>query len=263
MCLIVIAWRAHRDYPLIIAANRDEFFRRPTEAAGWWQDAPDLLAGRDRQRGGTWLGVTKRGRIAMVTNYREPPSGPPAPQSRGALVGDYLRGEIPAAECLREIAGRRAAYDGFNLIAGDGGALWFLGRREPAPRELAPGVHGMSNGDLDAPWPKVVKGKETLAAVLDCSESTAAGERAEFLRKALFSLLADRSPAREGDLPDTGIGLEWERTLSPIFVHADGYGTRSSTVVLVDRQGIVQFHERSFDALGRPAGDSVHEFRVQ
>jgi len=264
MCLIVVAWRAHRDYPLIVAANRDEFFARPTLPAHWWTETPDLLAGRDERRGGTWFGVTKHGRIAMVTNYREPPSGPPAPQSRGALVGEFLKTDVAAPDYQRQIAERRAEYDGFNLIAGDRDSLWFLGKREPAPRELGAGIHGMSNGDLDAPWPKVLKGKRALQ---DCLERAGvsprpSGERGNVLIDSLFSMLADRLPAAVGDLPDTGVGRDLEHKLSPVFVHLDGYGTRSSTVVLLDRHGLLHFHERSFDATGNPAGDSAHTFQL-
>jgi uncharacterized protein with NRDE domain len=266
MCLIVIAWRVHRDYPLIVAANRDEFFERPTEPAHWWRDAPNLLAGRDTLRGGTWFGITKQGRIAMVTNYREPPSGPRAPESRGALVGDFLKGEAKASHYLRDIAGRRANYDGFNLIAGDRDSLWFLGKREPGPRELNGGIHGMSNGDLDAPWPKVLKGKSTLEGLLSVTGSSPppgggrVREGGEVLVKELFSMLADRTPAPDAELPDTGVGRELERKLSPIFVHLDGYGTRSSTVLTLDHGGRIHFHERSFGPDGRAAGDSTHEF---
>jgi uncharacterized protein with NRDE domain len=286
MCLIVIAWRVHRDYPLIIAANRDEFFERPTEPAHWWRDAPHLLAGRDTLRGGTWFGITKQGRIAMVTNYREPTSGPRAPESRGALVGDFLKGEAKASDYLRDIAGRRANYDGFNLIAGDREALWFLGKREPGPRELNAGIHGMSNGDLDAPWPKVLKGKVTLKDLMDSFEGSPLPSRerepteirsgatrssppplrgrdregGESITESLFKMLADRAPAPDAELPDTGIGRELERKLSPIFVHLDGYGTRCSTVLTLDRGGRIHFRERSFGSDGRAAGDSTHEF---
>jgi uncharacterized protein with NRDE domain len=269
MCLIVIAWHAHRDYPLIVAANRDEFFRRPTLPADWWKDAPHLLAGRDQQRGGTWLGVTRQGQFAAVTNYREPPSGPPAAESRGELVGNFLRGNVPPFYYLHEIAGRRANYDGFNLLVADGEQLWFLGKREQAPRELKPGIYGMSNGDLDARWPKVIKGKRAMEGVMQVSGGFALTARARERKRrktithALFTLLANRLPAADGDLPDTGIGLEWERMLSPIFVHADGYGTRSSTVVLADHRGIVHFHERSFGADGSLSGESLRDFQVQ
>jgi uncharacterized protein with NRDE domain len=267
MCLIVIAWKTHRDFPLIVAANRDEFFKRPTRAADWWEDAPDLLAGRDLLRGGTWLGVTRQGRFAAVTNFREPSSGPPAPESRGELVGNYLHGDVPPAYFLHDVCTRRRNYDGFNLLVADRESLWFLGKSEPGPRELAPGIHGMSNGDLDAPWPKVQKGKRAMQGVLELGRgfgfSARQSERRQrkAIHRTLFALLAHRVPAADGDLPDTGIGLEWERALSPVFVHADGYGTRSSTIVLVSRNGGVWFHERSFGADGRPAGDSVHEFQ--
>lgn len=268
MCLIVIAWHAHRDFPLIVAANRDEFFQRPTESAHWWQDAPGLLAGRDTLRGGTWLGVTKQGRVAMVTNYREPPTGPRAPESRGALVGDYLRGDMPAADYLHDITTRRANFDGFNLIAGDRGELWFLGKREPGPRALGAGIHGMSNGDLDAPWPKVLKGNLVMRHLLVSVEGSPPPERGrpregvEALSNELFSMLADRTPAAGADLPDTGVGRELEQKLSPIFVRMDGYGTRSSTVVVINRNGDVHFQERSFGDDGRPSGDATYEFRL-
>lgn len=275
MCLILIAWRTHHDFPLIVAANRDEFFARPTEVAHWWLDAPGLLAGRDRLRGGSWLGVTRNGRFAAVTNFREPPSGPKAPRSRGELVGDYLRGAEPAAAYLARAATRRVEYDGYNLFAADAEQLHFLGRSEAGPRLLAPGLHALSNGDLDAPWPKVVRARQTAQAILERSADielrnpgdpamsaadVPASPRAEYLIKGLLALLADRAPAADGQLPDTGVGRELERALSPIFVHMDGYGTRSSSVLLRDHSGRVRFVERSFDEGGNPAREVRQDF---
>lgn len=240
MCLILVAHEMHPRYPLVVAANRDEEYDRPTRRAGWWEDAPEVLAGRDLRAGGTWMGFARGGRWAAVTNFREPAPTRTEARSRGALVGDYLRGGEPAREYLARLRPRLPEYGGFNLLVGEPGALYWTSNRNharPAQRLLAPGIYGVSNHLLDTPWPKVQRGKQALAALLD--------ERS--LRPdALLDLLLDRTVAADHDLPDTGVGLELERALSTLFIQTPGYGTRSSTALLLDRDGEGLLVERTY-----------------
>lgn len=253
MCLILLAVDTHPDYSLILAANRDEFYDRPTAPAAFWDDAPGVLAGRDLKAGGTWLGIDRLGRLAAVTNYRQGEREADSPRSRGHLVSDYLTGRFDAGAHVARVEGDAALYNGFNLIAGDLNALYYFSNREGRRRVLKPGVYGLSNHLLDSPWPKVTAGKDNLAALLAGS-----GE----LVPSLFALLADRQQASEDLLPRTGVSPEWERLLSSAFIVSAEYGTRSSTVVLVARDGRVVFVERSFGPGGAHGGESRHEFAL-
>jgi uncharacterized protein with NRDE domain len=238
MCLILMAYQQHPRYPLIIAANRDEFYDRPTERAAFWEESPELFAGRDLLRGGSWLGGTRAGRIAALTNYREPHQPDPRAPSRGELVSNFLKGALTPEQYLARLQVEGPAYHGFNLIFGTPGCLYCYSNRSSHPVRIGPGIHGLSNHLLDTPWPKVVRGKEALAAAL----------REDVLsREALFALLADRHPAPDPLLPDTGIGLEWERLLSPIFIASERYGTRSSSLLLVGSDGVVTLAERTYN----------------
>jgi uncharacterized protein with NRDE domain len=237
MCLIVLAWDAHPAYRLVVAANRDEFYARPTAPAGWWDDAPDILAGRDLQAGGTWLGVTRTGRFAAVTNVREPGNVRPDAWSRGHLVGNFLRSRAPSAGFAGGVAASAGKFNGFNLVVCDGESLVWISNRGDDGYELDSGIYGISNALLDTPWPKVVHAKEDMGAAL-------AGPAAA-LEAALFALLARRDPAPDADLPSTGVAAEMERALSSAFIATPGYGTRASTVVLFGRDGTVTFVERS------------------
>jgi len=251
MCLIFIAHRLHPRYPLLVAANRDEFHARPTAAADWWADAPEVLAGRDLQAGGTWLGITRGGRFAAITNYREPGKHRSHAPSRGDLVSDFLRGEERPVEYLDRVAARGTRYNGFSLLAGDGAVIGCYSNRGGAPRVLVPGLYGLSNHLLDTPWPKVEEGKQALERVL---------ARDAIDLDALLELLANRETPPDEVLPDTGIGSEWERRLSARFVRGAEYGTRSSTALVVDVAGRVQFVERAFDAAGDVTGTRRHAF---
>ncbi|HEX2208992.1 MAG TPA: NRDE family protein, partial [Longimicrobium sp.] len=202
MCLIALALDGHPAYRLVMAANRDEFYARPTAPAEWWSDAPDVLAGRDLREGGTWMGVTRAGRVAAVTNYRDPElaqlQGAP---SRGALVADFLRGSADAEAYARGLARRAARYNGFNLLVGDEGGWFYVSNRAEGVRRLEPGVYGLSNALLDTPWPKVVRAKAAMEDALAAAEGDA-------WDAGLWEMLADRVIAADDSLPDTGVGSE-------------------------------------------------------
>jgi uncharacterized protein with NRDE domain len=258
MCLISFAFDAHPAYRLVVAANRDEFHARPTAPAGWWADAPQVLAGRDLRDGGTWMGVTRGGRFAAVTNYRDPGfaqrAGAP---SRGARVADFLRGTAEAEAYMRELAGRAARYNGFNLLVGDAGGLFYLSNRAEGVRRLEPGVYGLSNHLLDTPWPKVVRAKQSMADAL--ARADASGDGWE---SGLWEMLADRVVAADDALPDTGVGAERERLLSAPFISGDVYGTRASTVLTLARDGQVRMVERSVASGQDGWTESRHAFRI-
>ena len=253
MCLVLFAYEVHPSYRLILAANRDEFYERPTEAASFWRDAPGVLAGRDLLHGGTWLGVTRAGRFAAVTNFRDSSAKLDGARSRGALVTDFLKGGQSPAGYARAVAAGAQAYNGFNLLAGDARSLYYFSNRGGAPAKLAPGVYGLSNHLLDTPWPKVVRGKRALAEVVESGDALAP--------EAVVQILSDRVRAADAELPDTGVGVLVERLLSPLFIVSPGYGTRCSTVVLVGRDGRLTFVERTFGAEAE-TGEVRHEFEV-
>ena len=248
MCLIAFAWRHHPRYPLVVAANRDEFHQRPTAPASFWPECPEILAGRDLLGRGTWLGISSRGRFAALTNLRSGHEARRDAPSRGLLVSAFLGGTHSPESYLAEVARRAHRYNGFCLIVGDGGDMAWYCARDPAPSLLAPGIYGLSNARLDEPWPKVEGLKSGLAEVLS---------RPRWRSGDLMALLGDRSPAPGEDLPDTGVGLEQERIYSSAFVTGAHYGTRSSTVLMVDAGGRVDFTEQSYDSGGR-AGSRAH-----
>jgi uncharacterized protein with NRDE domain len=235
MCLILIAYRAHADYPLVIAANRDENYRRPTAQAGYWTDHSHVLAGRDLECMGTWLGVTRDGRFAALTNYRDPREHKADAPSRGHLVSDFLVSKRDPRSYLESIKDGASRYNGFNLLLGDADGVLCFSSRESTVHELPPGIHGLSNHLLNTPWPKVVRGKQRL------QQAMARGPDAD----ALLELLADREPAPAGELPDTGVGMEKESLLSPALIVSLEYGTRASTVLLVGSDASASFTERT------------------
>lgn len=256
MCLIAIAWRAHPRYELALIANRDEFHGRPAAPAGFDPEAPDVYGGRDLQAGGSWLQVSIRGRLAAVTNVRTG-SNAPAPRSRGALVRDFVRGRAAAGAFVDALAPTAGEYGPFNLLAWDGEALVF-GSNHPhaAKHAVAPGLHAMSNGAFDAPWPKSAQATAALADWLasPASRSVAAGEPFE----PLFRALAGCAPAPDEALPETGVGVELERVLSSVFVRGATYGTRCSSIVLVGRSSLT-FVERRYSADASVSGESRFE----
>jgi uncharacterized protein with NRDE domain len=242
MCLILFAHKAHPEYPLVLAANRDEAYLRPTAPAGFWSDYPHVCGGRDLDQGGTWLGITCAGSIAAITNYRDVNAAKSSTRSRGELVANYLCGNQRPGDYVAQLQNQIGAYNGFNLIAGNVDALHYLSNRGGEAMPIAPGVHGLSNHLLNTPWPKVERGKKLLAELLEI--------RSPMLIERLFDMLGERTVAADDKLPDTGVGLPRERVLSPAFIAAPAYGTRSSTIILVDYHGQVELIERSFGQNG-------------
>lgn len=257
MCLIACAWNAHPLYPLVLVANRDEFHARPTASLGVWDEQPQILGGRDLEAGGAWLALDRhRPRLAAVTNVREP--APPLPRaSRGRLVSDYLSGDESAvgyAE-LRRVDGDD--YGPFNLLLWDGEELVMATNRpQPHWETVAPGIHGLSNGGLDAPWPKTRQLMARLTAWLTSADAGAAEPNLD----PLYAALADEQRPADAELPDTGVGIERERLLSTAFIRLPGYGTRASQIVLIGRDGRTVFAERRFSDGGLPAGEQRLDF---
>ena len=241
MCLILWAYERHPRYRLILAANRDEFYARPTLPAGYWPDCPRVLGGRDQVARGTWLAVSRSGRLAAITNYRDPAAHDPGARSRGDLVAEFVAGRQAPAAYLSGVQQRCRQYNGFNLLVADGDGMWYFGSRQGRARRLGPGIYGLSNHLLDTDWPKVAGGRRDLARLI--SQDAARPEN-------LLALLLDRRQPEDAALPDTGIGLAWERLLAPRFIVSGAYGTRSATVVLVDRRGRTTLWEWTF-ASGR------------
>lgn len=238
MCLILFSWRSHPQHKLLVAANRDEFYARPTAAAHFWKDAPHILAGRDLQQGGTWLGVTTNGRFAALTNVRNP-QAPIGKLSRGLLVSDFLNSNATPEQFLQQLQSTISSYSAFNLLIGDGDQLHY-GNSRGESRELQPGIYGLSNAALDTSWPKVLLGKQQLFDLMTHDP----------LPDELFALLANREHASENALPDTGIDSALEKQLSARFIHMKGYGTRSSTLLSCSHTGDIQFTEKQFDDNG-------------
>lgn len=242
MCLIVLAWHVIPGVPLIAAANRDEFYDRPATAADSWPECPHVIAGRDLKAGGTWMGVAQEGpngpRFAAITNIRGPQERRTDAPSRGALVADFLAGSLAAPDYIAQIAPGSGAYNGFNLLLGDRHSLYWFSNRgvedERNGKPLQPGIYGISNGLLDAPWPKVVRTKAQFASLL-CQGAP---------EEAYFEMLADTTCAPDMRLPDTGIALDLERQLSAVRIEMPGYGTRTSTVVKLYADAPAELHER-------------------
>jgi uncharacterized protein with NRDE domain len=256
MCLAIIGWHAHPDFPLIIAANRDEYYTRSTRSASWWGQNVSLLAGRDEEAGGTWFGINRQGRFALITNVRAPSERNPRAPSRGALVVTALQSQAAIGQWLAEQAVRSGVYNGFNLLVGEPLAQasrpaelnYFSNRRDLDATALAPGIYGLSNAALDTPWPKVTRTVGRFA--------TQIAQKVGF--EALFAMMADRRPAPDLELPATGVPIDWERALSAVQIRANGYGTRSTTVLTVRADGLATFVERSFD----PAAPDRHVDRL-
>ncbi|MDA8404028.1 MAG: NRDE family protein [Desulfobacteraceae bacterium] len=264
MCLIVIAIHSNPDYPLVIGANRDEFYNRPTAPLSFWEDHPDVLAGRDLQGHGAWLGVTAGGRFAAITNYRDPNAINPRAVSRGLLVSGFLTSAMSPEAYLKQVAHSGKPYNGFNLIAGHmldpegrlSPALWWHSNKNGEISNISPGIHAVSNHLIDTAWPKTRKAADGIREILAARNSVDP--------EAIFNLLADTARPSDAELPDTGVGLEWERVLSSVFVASPVYGTRSSAVILVDRSGRLNFFERTFASGAAPQTmEATRKFEIR
>lgn len=237
MCLVLFAYNCHPKYQLVVAANRDEFYERPALPAGFWPDDPSILAGRDLREGGTWMGITTSGRFAVLTNYRDPSRFKADRKSRGHLVQNYLSSQLNPSAYIESLGDISTDYNGFNLLFGSIQRLFYYSNHEGDIRPIEAGIHGLSNALLDDPWPKVAKGRQALEQVL---------QKSSIVAEDLFSMMASQERPDDQDLPQTGVGLEMERMLGPVFVTSSNYGTRVTTLLLVDRHNRTEFFERSF-----------------
>ena len=247
MGVVALAWHSHPRWRLLLAGYRDEFHARPTAALARWPDT-GVIAGRDLRSGGTWVGLDARGRVAVVTNVRDGFAQPHGGPSRGALPVAFLDGSMDAAATTAALLADTTAYAPFNLMLADTGACWHLGSHPRQRQALAAGVHGISNGRLDAPWPKTRHLADALQAWVDAGDDHL---------QPLWDALADERPAADAELPDTGVGLELERRLSPVFIRGETYGTRASTIIAVDHDGRGFIHERRFGPDGVFEGETV------
>jgi uncharacterized protein with NRDE domain len=238
MCLIFLSLQAHPTYKLIVAANRDEFYNRKTQAAHYWKDHPQILGGRDLEANGTWMAVSRSGKISMLTNYRDPHNINPKAPSRGKLVSDYLVEDISPDQYLHRVETHGNEYNGFNLITGNQEALWYYSNYQEGVKQISNGQHGLSNHLLDSPWPKVLRGNKKFKSTL---------EQPIISPESLFEILYDEQMAPDQELPETGLPLERERALSSMFIKTENYGSRCSSVVLIDRNDHVTFSERIYN----------------
>lgn len=237
MCIIFFAYKSHPNYRLIVAANRDERYARPTDRAHFWHDEPNILAGRDLEKMGSWLGITKTGRFAALTNFRNPNENQQNKQSRGQIVRNFLAGNESPRDFLVQLQQERNNYPGFNALTGNDDSLVYYSNYENEIKQLNPGIYGLSNHLLDTPWPKIEKGKRRMEALLQ-HRTVGVND--------LFDLLKDAEPAPKHKLPNTGVPKDLEKQLSSIFIKTPHYGTRCSTIITVDHSGNVFFSERTF-----------------
>lgn len=253
MCLVFLSLKAHPTYKLIIATNRDEFYNRKTQPADFWSDHPDILGGRDLEAGGTWLGITKTGKISLITNYRDPKNINPKAPSRGHLVSDYLSDNIDAETFLKKLEPAAKKYNGFNLLTGTVDDLLYFSNYGKGVERLNAGQYGLSNHLLDTPWPKVQRIKSIIGNLV----------KRDFTTSELFQALYNNEVAEDTLLPDTGLSRDFERALSSMFIKTQGYGTRSSTVVLVDHQDNLFFAERVYDLTTFDFSERAFNFKIE
>ena len=254
MCLIVFAYKSHPKYKFIFAANRDEFYDRSTEQTDYWKDHPELLAGKDLQAGGTWMGITTGGRFAAVTNYRDLTNIKEDAPSRGMLTLDFLNHDIPAEKYYEKLKPSLQDYNGFNLILGSVNELFYFSTHTNGIEKLKPGIYGMSNATLNTDWYKVKRSKGVLSELLK-HDTVHPWE--------LLNLLSDTKKAKDEELPDTGVGKEWEKVLSSIFIQSSKYGTRSSTAVVVDFENNVRFAEKTFFGNQGAFSNKDYKFKIE
>ncbi len=243
MCLILFAYKAVPDNRLIIAANRDEFFSRPTSPMHFWKTNPRIIAGTDLKAGGTWLGINENKKFAAITNYRDPLSTKKNPPSRGQIIKNYLDSNKNAAEFLDELNKKASSFNGFNLLLSDSHHLFWFSNRNKKAKKLKPGIYGLSNHLIDTPWPKVTIGKQALKELIY-------RKKKDLSPNDLFHILENKKIPKESELPDTGVGLKWEKILAPVFVNSPEYGTRSSSVIITSKDGHSLIGERGFDKNG-------------
>lgn len=239
MCLVAFGWQAHPNYSLIVGANRDEWHERPAAPAAWWKDYPQILAGRDLKAGGTWMGVTRCGRFAAITNFRDPAEKRSTARSRGELVTAFLLDLESPGDFLSSISERAHEYNGFNLVVADAASMAYFGSREGQIKLLEPGVYALSNHTLNEPWPKVILAKSALEAALQTKTTETARQM------AIYEFLSNQTIAPDEELPETGVGLEWERVLSSAMIVTPEYGTRASTIVSIADNNRVSFAEHT------------------
>lgn len=254
MCLINFHIHEHPTYKLIIAANRDEFYERPTAQAHFWDDNNTILAGRDLRQMGTWLGVSKQGRFAALTNIRDPKQNESNKRSRGEIVSNYLTSSLSPIEYLEQLHTQHDQYNGFNVLVGNQEHLYYYNNLNMQMTRIPNGTHGVSNHLLNTPWPKVTQGKVLLHQYVSSQKTIRIND--------LFEILGNQHKAEDLNLPQTGVGIELERELSPLFIKTETYGTRSSTVVLIDKDDQVTFAERTYDH-GNFTDEQQFSFHIQ
>ncbi|TSI05218.1 NRDE family protein [Lysinibacillus sp. BW-2-10] len=254
MCLINFHYANHPHYKLIVVANRDEEYGRPSKQAHFWDDEPMILAGRDLLQMGTWLGVSKNGKFAAITNFRDP-SEPPRPKSRGEIVTQFLTGNKTTLQFIEELQTKRESYGGYNVLLYDGQQFHHYNNRLDEVNKISRGTHSLSNYSLNTPWPKVVKGTNHLQQLVEQNQG-------EIDAEPLFNLLSDQTIAPDKDLPNTGVGLELERQLSSLFIKLPNYGTRTSTVLLINHDNSITFIERTYEK-GQFQFDTKFEFSME
>lgn len=238
MCIILFSYKTHPDYKLVLISNRDEFYNRPTSQLSKWNNETEIYAGKDEQSGGTWMGINDNGNFAALTNYRDLSSIKQDAPSRGLLVSNYLTNSKAPLDYLNEIKPLAKEYNGYNLLVGSIDELYFYSNIEDKIIKVEPGFHGLSNKFLNTPWPKVERGKQKIREITQLNKNISTDK--------LFELLGDQTKAPDEMLPDTGVGIEWERILSPIFINSPIYGTRASSILTIDKNDKVSFTERTF-----------------
>jgi len=256
MCLITFAYNSHPKYKFILAANRDEFYNRKTSVADWWQDHPNILGGRDLESMGTWMGITKSGRFSALTNYRDPEFYKADAETRGKLTLNYLLADkVHPKKYIEEVRLKASQYNGFNLLAGNPRSMYYISNKTLNIERVPSGVHGLSNHLLDTPWPKVERAKSRLQRITNSMN---------FTKEEIFEMMQNSDEAPKALLPDTGIGTEKEKKLSSMFIKTEDYGTRSTTVLLIDKNGRVDFTERSYQPQTTQIDEEKHfEFSIE
>ncbi len=254
MCLIFLSYKQNKEYPLIVLANRDEFYKRPTQSAHYWEENQNILAGRDLEGGGTWMGITKNGYMSMLTNYRDIANIKPNAPTRGKLVSDYLHGEFNPKEYLVALSKTGSSYNGYSLINGHFNDPWYYSNYDKKVVQLGTGLYGLSNALLDSKWPKIESGKMALAPLIS---------KEKIDREELFDLMINPDLAKDQDLPQTGLPLEKERAISSMFINIEGYGTRCTTLIMVDKHGKVDFTERQYENGQATGEENQFSFQVK